>query len=65
MSRYFLDKDDDSHLYLVPLDVVREWDEWLEAQEDCLPLPAGVQMLGIHMSRVTFTDPMVGCEVLG
>jgi hypothetical protein len=61
-QRYFLDRDEDGHWYLIPASHRVEWEDWLDIDPDD---PSGweepefVQRIGTGPCRVTFQFPKV------
>ena len=59
-ERFFLDRDGDSHWYLVPEKNRAEWEAWFnlpEDDEDSWEAPAFAQRIGRGAATVTFTNP--------
>lgn len=60
--RYFLDQDNSSHWYIVPLDRKAEWEAWLAIDEDdeaSWDAPEWAKSIGGSPTLVTFTDPRI------
>lgn len=60
--RWFLDTDNDSHWYLVPVERKAEWNAWLDIDSDdeaSWTAPDYVRELGCSPTCVTFVDPKV------
>lgn len=61
MQRYFMDHDDGSNWYWIPVENRREWEQWKEHDQFCGDDPPYfANMLSDVVSRVTFTDPQDG-----
>jgi hypothetical protein len=61
--KYFLDQDNSSHWYIVPLEMMSEWNEWLDLDEDdpaSWEPPKGCEMIGGHPSGVVFENWCIG-----
>jgi hypothetical protein len=61
-ERWTLRRDDDSHWYLIPLGMVEQFDEWLEAvysADVSYTGPSFVKYMTSNISRLSFTDPQV------
>ena len=61
-ARYFLDQDQSSHWYIVPLDRQEEWREWCNLDEDdeaAWDEPDYVQRIGGSPALVTFENPRI------
>jgi hypothetical protein len=59
-KRYFLSQDGSSHWYIIPLNKMQEWDEWVNIDEDDpegWKVPDYAQVVGGSPCLVTFTDP--------
>lgn len=62
-ERYFLDQDQSSHWYVVPLSRQEEWQAWCNLDEDdeaSWDEPEYAVRVGGAYTLVTFTDPKVG-----
>ena len=62
-ERYYLDADNDSHWYIVPVRLRAAWDAWLNLDredENSWEPPAGAIAIGGSPTCVTFTDPVIG-----
>lgn len=62
MTRFALAQDNDSHWYVVPVDKMTEWDEWLELDPECdeaWEAPEFAQRVGGSPSLVTFENPEI------
>jgi hypothetical protein len=60
MKRFFLDQDQDSHWYLIPVARREAWDAWCELSTDdeaSWTAPKFAQELGCHPNTVTFSQP--------
>jgi hypothetical protein len=60
--RYFLDRDNDAHWYLVEADKRAEWNAWLalsDEDENSWRVPSFAKPLGGNPSSVTFDNPEV------
>lgn len=61
-TRFFLDQDNDSHWYIIPVEHAAEWSAWCEIPEDderaWTPPPFALEVGG-SPSRVTFTRPEI------
>jgi hypothetical protein len=58
-TRYFLDRDNDGHWYLVPADKRDEWDAWTDLDPDdeaSWDVPEWAMSLGYAPSLVTFEN---------
>lgn len=58
--RFFLDRDNSGHWYLVPEERRAEWDAWSNLDEDdeaSWNEPTFAKRLNGHPARVTFTNP--------
>lgn len=59
-NRYFLDRDNSGHWYVVPERYRTEWEAWVELPEEdeaSWEVPAYARALGTALSCCTFTDP--------
>ena len=59
--RYFLDQDNDSHWYIVPLDRKEDWEAWLSIPTDDergWDVPEFAVTVGGAPQQVTFSDPL-------
>ena len=60
-ERYFLDRDDSGHWYLVPAERRKEWVAWVCMDEEdpvSSIVPAYARRLNVSPSRVTFAGPI-------
>lgn len=60
--KFYLDTDQSSHWYIVPLDKQAEWNAWLELDEDdpkSWEAPEWAQMVGGAPQCVQFENPAV------
>jgi hypothetical protein len=60
-KRFFLSSDNDGHWYLVPVEILPEWDRWcnLDADDEASwTPPEGAQRIGGSPSRVSFENPI-------
>lgn len=60
VTRYYLDTDNDSHWYLIPVQHREEWNEWLEIDSDderAWTPPAFAEALGGSPTGITFENP--------
>ncbi len=58
--RYFFDTDNDAHTYLVEADHRKEWEEWVNLDQDderAWEPPSFARPLGMAVSQFTFVDP--------
>lgn len=61
-EKFFLDQDDDGHWYVVPVNKMPEWDDWLNLDPDdpkSWSMPTFVNYVGGSPSLVTFTNPEI------
>jgi len=61
-ERYYLDRDNDSHWYVVPVSRKDDWEAWLglgEDEEAGWDEPDFVARVGGSPSLVTFTDARI------
>ena len=64
-QRFYLDQDDDSHWFLVPVDKKEEFSAYVEQfqsddyYDNELPLPEGVEQIGGSYTLVTFENPVI------
>lgn len=65
--RFFLDKDDDGHDYLIPEKHRQEWEAWCELDSDdeaAWDVPKWAIELGMSPNCLTFESPMIdGCPL--
>lgn len=54
--RYFLDKDDDAHWYLIPIENRLEWEAFRSSHGDYAPSFA--KMLNYNISDMEFSNPV-------
>ena len=58
-SRFFLDRDDDGHWYVIPVNNKRDWDLWLaqlDEDEADFDVPDFALSVGGHPSLITFEN---------
>lgn len=58
-TRFFFSKDNDGHLYAIPLSKRAEWFAWLDLDQDdeaSWVCPRYAKMLGTHISGWSFTS---------
>ena len=56
-KEYFLDNDDSGHWYIVPLEKLSEWNEWVETESEDSLAPDYVKKLGCHPRYLAFQAP--------
>lgn len=59
--RYYIDRDEDGHWYLIPVELEVDWMRYLEMSEEwtsIVPLPEGIRELDSY-TTLTFTDPEI------
>lgn len=57
--RYYLDRDEDGHWFVLPVANQEEWERWLDGVYNAYnhdPLPEWVTEVNGSPTRVTFTD---------
>ncbi len=62
LKRFFLDQDQSSHWYVIPLARRAEWDKWCDIPEDneaAWTAPVFVQEVGGGPNCVTFSQPEI------
>lgn len=62
LKRFFMDTDDSSHWFIVPVARKAEWEAWLELPEDDearWSAPKFAQEVGGSPTLVTFSQPEV------
>lgn len=58
--RFYLDQDDSSHWYLIPLAQREAWEAWLQLDgEEAWEAPPWAVAVNGSPTLVTFTDPKV------
>lgn len=56
--RYFLDKDDDAHWYLVKAKYRKEWEEFKSLPSVIAVVPSFAKMLNYNISDMEFSNPL-------
>lgn len=62
MERFFLDRDNDGHWYIVPVAIKDIWDDWCDLDSDdeaAWTVPEGVTRVPGNPRLVTFTNPTI------
>jgi hypothetical protein len=63
LDRYFLDRDNSGHWYVVPCDKAPEWHAWVEMDENdeaSWDVPEFAQPVGGSHTLVSFMSPDIG-----
>ena len=60
--RYFLDRDESGHWYIVPVAKRAEWNKWRDLDGDDFEpdAPQWAKRLALGFQMMTFTDPQEG-----